>query len=237
MPIDTTNCNTDACTETDYTVDQSSDDVARVRESYLDVSEIGSSSEHMVTESDGNNMWIVAGENNGIHSKQVEDNKTNASLFSSQTSRLTSDAGIGSSVCEIIDDAVQNVATNSNITSANDTTGCVQGALLPIQVSTSTVARIANVEARIQYTCRYCSQIFTTYSSKKRHERRHTGETPWACDVCNMKFYRKDDLRVHALKHSGQKPYMCPVCPTGYSKMKMLEVHMTLSHGIAGFVL
>lgn len=235
VPIDIINSSTETCTEIDDTVDQPTDDVARVRNSYLDISEVGSSSEHMLTESDGNEMWIVAGNNNGIHSEQIENNKTYESLFSSQSSTLTSEAGIGSSVvCEITNDTVQNVATNSSYTYANDPSAYIQGAHFPFQVSSNTVARIANDETRIKYKCKYCSQIFTTYSSKTRHERRHTGETPWACDICSRKFYRKDDLRVHSLKHSGRKPFMCPVCCTGYCKKKMLEVHMSLSHGDVG---
>lgn len=87
-------------------------------------------------------------------------------------------------------------------------------------------------EGRSRYHCSYCSQSFTTYASRKRHERRHTGETPWSCEICDLKFYRKDDLNVHIGKHSGMKPYQCPQCFVGYAKKKFLEVHMLTAHQI-----
>lgn len=87
-------------------------------------------------------------------------------------------------------------------------------------------------DKRAKFNCNYCSQSFTTVSSQKRHERKHTGETPWACEYCDKRFYRKDDLNLHCLKHSGQKPHVCPICQTGFSKRKMLEAHVMVSHAV-----
>lgn len=83
-----------------------------------------------------------------------------------------------------------------------------------------------------RFECSYCEQSFTTVSSKRRHERKHTGENPFACDLCDQKFYRKDDLNVHIYKHKGYKPYSCHICQAGYVKRKMLEWHLASAHNV-----
>ena len=61
--------------------------------------------------------------------------------------------------------------------------------------------------------CSYCGKQYKTrqLSLLKQHERKHTGELPFACQLtgCQKRFSRKDSMLVHYNKHLME--YICPV--------------------------
>ena len=75
-----------------------------------------------------------------------------------------------------------------------------------------------------RYSCMDCDKSFSTSSSKRRHDRLHTGEMPFQCSVCGGLFYRSDYLKQHQLlcrrnptqkkkfSPQGRPKYWCPKC-------------------------
>ena len=76
-----------------------------------------------------------------------------------------------------------------------------------------------------RYSCMMdCDKSFSTSSSKRRHDRLHTGEMPFQCSVCGGLFYRSDYLKQHQLlcrrnptqkkkfSPQGRPKYWCPKC-------------------------
>ena len=53
-----------------------------------------------------------------------------------------------------------------------------------------------------RYQCKYCHEKFGYRSSRKRHEKKHTGEKPHMCTICAKKFARKDLCTAHEKSHS-----------------------------------
>ncbi|XP_045164154.2 oocyte zinc finger protein XlCOF7.1-like [Mercenaria mercenaria] len=205
------------------------DDVIRVQKSYLSDSEEGCNK--IATETDGNSMWIVAGVGSEANLVEMSESKRNElNMFNKQYSEQPAGAGINKSFESVMNKNFANATGGRFSSRANVASDGESGAQFMFNLSTPTQIRRPPNENKTKFECRYCTQCFTTPASQRRHERRHTGETPWSCEFCDKKFYRKDDLHVHSLKHSGQKPYMCPICLVGYCKKKLLDVHIA-SHG------
>ena len=45
--------------------------------------------------------------------------------------------------------------------------------------------------------CVYCGKTFSQKGNMERHQRRHTGERPFACPHCSCSYTRKETLKVH----------------------------------------
>jgi hypothetical protein len=85
------------------------------------------------------------------------------------------------------------------------------------------------------YGCSYdgCDATFATLANKKRHEKTHAGDRPYACDYgCGKAFSRKYDMKVHLRVHTKEKPYSCSVesCSKRFSRNSSLREHERSIH-------
>lgn len=54
-----------------------------------------------------------------------------------------------------------------------------------------------------------CGSSFHTMFAMKRHNKKHTGEKPFACNYCQRKFGEKSTLKRHERMHTGEKLICC----------------------------
>lgn len=51
-----------------------------------------------------------------------------------------------------------------------------------------------------KHPCAYCGKLFLRRSHAKQHQRRHTGDQPYACQICNKKFVHKSHYTYHVTR-------------------------------------
>nr|XP_057906889.1 telomere zinc finger-associated protein isoform X2 [Doryrhamphus excisus]XP_057906890.1 telomere zinc finger-associated protein isoform X2 [Doryrhamphus excisus] len=119
---------------------------------------------------------------------------------------------------------------------------------------------VAAEESMNSARCPVCGKVFKSKYYLKVHNRRHTGEKPFACQKCGKRYFRKENLMIHQLRrcsstqtyacqtcsatfgdkealrahvvsHTGQMPYKCPTCAEQFMYKKNLTGHMMKVHG------
>ncbi|KAK3908337.1 Zinc finger protein Xfin, partial [Frankliniella fusca] len=76
------------------------------------------------------------------------------------------------------------------------------------------------------FSCKYCSNKFSSKSLLIMHTRTHTGEKPYKCDQCNARFIQKSQLTSHIRVHTGERPYECAYCNAKFAWKSHLSYHV-----------
>jgi uncharacterized Zn-finger protein len=61
--------------------------------------------------------------------------------------------------------------------------------------------RARDVGGALAYFCDLCMHVSPSKRDGIRHERRHTGERPFACDYCTSTYTRREHLKRHVKNH------------------------------------
>ncbi|KAG6444612.1 zinc finger protein 84 [Manduca sexta] len=77
-----------------------------------------------------------------------------------------------------------------------------------------------------RHACSYCPMRFVQRSNMLRHERRHTGERPYACPHCERTFADKGACTSHARTHSKTQSYGCMYCGQTFVQKSKLTYHI-----------
>jgi hypothetical protein len=80
------------------------------------------------------------------------------------------------------------------------------------------------------YACKTCRRRFTQEYNLKAHERRHTGQKPFACKTCDQKFNDAGHLKRHERAHTGERPYGCQFCRLKFAREDTLKKHRKRLH-------
>ncbi|KAL5969947.1 Protein snail, partial [Taenia solium] len=78
-------------------------------------------------------------------------------------------------------------------------------------------------EKRI-WRCQECVKTYSSSASFNMHTQSHLRS--WKCRVCNKMFSRKWVLQVHERRHTGEKPFACPVCQRPFADRSNMRTHM-----------
>uniref|UniRef100_A0A3Q2TEI5 C2H2-type domain-containing protein n=1 Tax=Fundulus heteroclitus TaxID=8078 RepID=A0A3Q2TEI5_FUNHE len=76
--------------------------------------------------------------------------------------------------------------------------------------------------------CDICRKVLKSKSYLKVHQRRHTGERPFACTHCDKRFYQMYNLKHHERSHTGEKLFFCKICGKSFSYSTPFKFHMKI---------
>ncbi|XP_045509137.1 zinc finger protein 2 homolog [Colias croceus] len=83
--------------------------------------------------------------------------------------------------------------------------------------------------------CETCGKHCTSTAALQYHQRRHSGERPYACPQCSMRFRCREHARIHYRTHSGERPCSCPVCGKAFTQKPALNRHYAIHTGSKPF--
>ena len=80
---------------------------------------------------------------------------------------------------------------------------------------------------KMTFSCQRCDVKYANAADLKVHERRHTGESPFACSKCHKSFRSKRLLQDHERTHldPGSKPFVCGNCNKTFASASSLRQH------------
>ncbi|XP_063631062.1 zinc finger protein 658B-like isoform X2 [Cydia splendana] len=89
-----------------------------------------------------------------------------------------------------------------------------------------------NRAANRSKVCDVCGRAYNSNAALRYHQRRHTGEKPYACTICPKRFTMPMFLQIHTRTHTGEKPYECPHCPKAFTNKAALIRHDRVHTGV-----
>lgn len=78
-----------------------------------------------------------------------------------------------------------------------------------------------------RYICDQCQYMTFSVGNLLLHQRKHTGERPFACDVCDKRFTRVAHLNQHVKLHAEDFDYHCSMCGRGFSDVNEMQRHQS----------
>lgn len=86
-----------------------------------------------------------------------------------------------------------------------------------------------NPEATRSIPCRFCDKRLSSYTARKNHEMKHTGEKPYVCEICSRAFIQPSALKAHMRTHEvgdTKKKINCLHCHRSFTTAVGLRRHV-----------
>merc|ERR1719461_2545928 len=107
--------------------------------------------------------------------------------------------------------------------------------VVPVTRGKNQIPRILKQKSKLEkkskreFYCKFCGKFFDRIGHCLKHERTHTGETPYDCDFCDRKFRQLGNKRRHIKEmHIGDKLYVCDKCGKKFARLDHLRRHSTV---------
>lgn len=92
-----------------------------------------------------------------------------------------------------------------------------------------------HIASMLQYSCRYCDEMFPSDRQFLDHDQKHKNEKPFDCSECGDGFWSSSALHSHKRMHFGDKPYCCTQCKRRFTRSEDLYTHLRVHKGLAVF--
>lgn len=81
------------------------------------------------------------------------------------------------------------------------------------------------------YDCSECGKCFSSSSSLRKHQKKHSGEKLYSCSQCGKCFSQRYVLWKHKKTHAGEKLHACSDCGKGFHCKSSLSAHQRAHTG------
>ena len=74
--------------------------------------------------------------------------------------------------------------------------------------------------------CSTCGKVFSSKRNLKRHRLTHTVDNqPFQCSYCDARFTQNSSRKAHERRHTGERPYKCTFCCKGFTQSSNQRSH------------
>ena len=74
--------------------------------------------------------------------------------------------------------------------------------------------------------CPTCGKVFSSKRNLKRHKVTHTiNNQPFQCSYCDARFTQNSSRKAHERRHTGERPYKCAFCHRGFTQSSNQRSH------------
>ncbi|XP_061376965.1 zinc finger protein 846-like isoform X2 [Danaus plexippus] len=95
------------------------------------------------------------------------------------------------------------------------------------------------------FSCQFCSKVFTRKFNLKLHELRHVScsypgsarpRPARSCPLCPKSYTSYTNLKDHMRTHTGERPFVCSDCGKAFGSKKILNDHMRIHTGVKPYM-